>query len=128
MKLTLLLLAIIGCLLISVDSLASEGRAMTAADLQQLCLGSDTMSKNVCRIYIVGVVQGIDVGLNIADGKGVGARPCIPKNTSAEVLEEAVKLSLAEDLTWVPSDRNVYASGIIGEVMVKMFPCPKLGH
>jgi hypothetical protein len=99
-----------------------------AADLQQLCLGSDTTSKNVCRIYIVGVVQGIEVGLNIADKKGVGARPCIPKHTSAEVLEVAVKLSLAEDLTRVPSDRNVYGSGIIGGVMVKMFPCPKPGH
>lgn len=128
MKPTPLLLAMVGCLLISAGSPASEGRAMTAADLHQLCHGSDTTSKNVCRIYILGVVQGIEVGLNIADGKGMGARPCIPKKTSAEVLEEAVKLSLAEDLTRVPSDRNVYASGIIGEIMVKVFPCPKPGH
>jgi Rap1a immunity proteins len=128
MKPTPLLLAMVGCLLISAGSPASEGRAMTAADLQQLCRGSDTTSKNVCRIYILGVVQGIVVGLNIADGKGMGARPCIPNKFSAEVLEEAVKSSLAEDLTRVPTDRNVYASGIIGGIMAKVFPCPKPGH
>jgi hypothetical protein len=128
MKPTPLLLAMVGCLLISAGSPASEDRAMTAADLQQLCLGSDMTSKNVCRIYILGVVQGIVVGLNIADGKGMGARPCIPNKFSAEVLEEAVKSSLAEDLTRVPSDRSVYASGIIGGIMVKVFPCPKPGH
>jgi len=105
--------------------MASEGRAMTAADLQQLCRGPDTASKNICRIYILGVVQGIEVGLSIVDGKDVGKRPCIPHHTSADVLQEAVKLSLDEDLKRVPADRNVYASGIIEGVVVRMFPCAK---
>jgi len=32
--------------------------AMTAADLKELCSGSDHVSRNVCRIYILGLTEG----------------------------------------------------------------------
>lgn len=98
---------------------------ITAADLQQLCLGSDTTSKNVCRVYILGVTQGITVGMNIAAGKMKGGQPCIPAALSGDALEQAVKSKLAEHLERVPEERNLDASGFIAAVMVAKFPCPR---
>jgi hypothetical protein len=117
MKSPLAALAITGMLLSSAP-LAADENAMTAGDLQQLCLGSDTTSRNVCRIYILGVVQGIEVGLNMR-----GRRPCVPATTSADSLQQTIKSKLDEDLTAVPSDKNLVASGIIGGIVARTFPC-----
>lgn len=117
MKSLLAALAFTGMLLTSA-AVAADENAMTAGDLQQLCLGSDTTSKNVCRIYILGVVQGIEVGLNMR-----GRRPCVPATTSAESLQQTIKTKLDEDLTAVPSDKNLVASGIIGGIVARTFPC-----
>ena len=68
---------------------------MTAGELQQLCLASDTTSKNVCRVYILGVTQGMALGLEIADGKGPLKRPCVPATLSGESLAESVKARMA---------------------------------
>jgi len=117
MKSPLATLVLIGTLLTAATAVADQN-AMTAGDLQQLCLGSDTTSKNVCRIYILGVVQGIEVGLNMR-----GRRPCVPATISAESLQQTIKSKLDEDLTAVPSDRNLVASGIIGGSVARSFPC-----
>jgi hypothetical protein len=114
--------------LLAAASVPAEDRAMSAGDLQQLCLGSDTTSRNVCRVYILGVVQGIEVGLGIADGKLAHTRPCIPDSTSAEALEQAVKGKLDADLTASPADRERDASRIIGLAAARAFPCQKPGH
>jgi hypothetical protein len=106
----------------------AEERAMSAADLQQLCLGTDTTSRNVCRVYILGVVQGIEVGLGIADGKLAHTRPCIPDSTSAEELERAVKGKLDADLTANPADGGRDAARVIGLAAARAFPCQKPGH
>ena len=107
---------------------AAEDRAMSAGDLQQLCLGTDTTSRNVCRVYILGVVQGIEVGLGIADGRLPRSRPCIPESSSAEALEQAVKGKLDEDLAANPADRDRDASRIIGLAATRAFPCHQPGH
>jgi len=117
MKSSLAALAFTGMLL-SAAAAAADENAMTAGDLQQLCLGSDTTSKNVCRIYILGVVQGIEVGLNMR-----GRRPCVPATTSAESLQQTIKSKLDEDLAAVPGDKNLVASGIIGGIVARAYPC-----
>lgn len=98
--------------------------AMTAGDLQALCSGEDHVSKNACRIYILGVAQGIAVGVRLAGGQGARA-PCVPPGASAEALEETVKGKLAADLTQRPDDRNLEASGFIGLVLGAAYPCAK---
>jgi hypothetical protein len=105
-----------GGLLLSVPAQA-EDSAVTAADLQQLCRGSDTTSKNVCRIYILGVTQGIEVGLNMR-----GHRPCVPA-MSADALQQAIKSKLDEDLGAVPADGNLGAAGVIGGILAHSYPC-----
>ena len=98
---------------------------MTAGDLQQICVGSSAESKAACRFFILGVVQGLDVGMNIADGKTQGGRPCVPENTSGSALELAVKMKLGEDLMVFPDDRKLDASGLVGGIIVHTFPCRK---
>ena len=103
----------------------SADNAMTAGDLQQICLGYDAESKAACRFYILGIEQGINLGMNIADGKTQGGRPCVPVNTSSYALELAVKMKMGEDLMVYPDDRKVDASGFVGAIIVTTFPCRK---
>jgi len=105
---------------------AADG-VMSAGDLQQLCLGTDTTSRNVCRVYILGVVQGIEVGLHLADSK-TAHRPCIPQSTSAEGLEQAVRSKLDEDLAAATTNRDQDASTLIVTAAAQAFPCQKPGH
>lgn len=102
-----------------------ETAVITAGDLQQLCLGTDTTSKNVCRVYILGVTQGITLGMNIAAGKIKGGRPCIPEALSGDALESSIKSKLGEHLARVPADRNLDASAFIATLMVARYPCPQ---
>ena len=122
MKTPLLALAIATLLLSHVAVAADEDNAITAGDLQQLCRGTDTTSKNVCRVFIVGVVQGIRLGLSIADRHG--ARACVPGTMSAEGLESAVKTQLDERLQATPADEQQAAANVIGHIVVRAFPCP----
>ena len=112
-----------GCVLIACTAAAGEPEpAMTTGNLQQLCLGEDHVSKNACRVYILGVTQGIAVGLAIAARKA-GARPCVPAEVSAEALEQRIKAELGADLSAHPADRDHDASGFIGTVLNDTFPC-----
>jgi hypothetical protein len=116
-----LALTILGALLASGAS--SQQYAMTAGDLQDLCAGSDHVSVNVCRVYILGVTEGITVGMHMADGKTRGGRPCIPDGVSAELLERTLKTRLNQDLAAAPASRTQDASGFIGTALVQAFPC-----
>lgn len=118
-----LIVTILGALLAT--AAAAEEPAMTAGDLQELCNGSDHVSRNACRIYILGVTQGIAVGMKLADGKTRGGRPCIPDGISAEQLEQTLKTKLGEDLTASAANRNRDASAFIGTVLTQAFPCPR---
>jgi Rap1a immunity proteins len=105
-------------------TLAPAQQAMTAGDLQQLCQGSDHVSRNACRIYILGITQGVALGISMARGKAHG-RPCVPATISAESLEETVKARLGKDLTAHPADGGNDAAGFIGMVLAQAYPCAK---
>jgi len=102
---------------------AAEENAMTAGDLHELCSGTDHVSKNACRVYILGITQGIAVGLQIADGKTNGGRPCVPESVSGDALEQKVKAKLGADLAASPPKRNLDASGFIAAVLASAYPC-----
>jgi hypothetical protein len=121
MRLIALSLTILGALLASAAS--SERHAMSAGDLQDLCAGSDHVSVNVCRVYMLGVTEGITVGMHMADGKTRGGRPCIPDGVSAEQLEQTLKTRLDDELAAAPAKRGLDASGFIGTALVHAFPC-----
>ena len=126
MKTSFVALATSALLLANVAATAAADNAITAADLQQLCRGTDTTSKNVCRVFIVGVVQGIQLGLEIADRHG--ARACVPATTSAEELESTVKTQLDQKLQTTPAAQEQPAASLIARIAVRAFPCPQAGH
>lgn len=107
--------------LLAVQASAAQP-AMTAGDLEQLCAGSDHVSRNACRIYILGVTQGITLGLELA-GSQSRRRPCMPAGISAETLEETVKRRLAA--LGAPAERERDAAGFIGAALARAFPCTK---
>jgi hypothetical protein len=97
-----------------------EEPAMTASDLAQLCGGSDHVSVNACRVYILGVTQGIAVGIRMAGGKSPAGRACVPAGISADELEASVKKKLAA-LDAESGRRD--AAGFIGAALAAAFPC-----
>lgn len=105
---------------------AEEQPAMTAGDLEQLCTGTDHVSRNACRIYILGVTQGIAIGVRIGEGKSGNHRPCVPVTSSAEALEETVKRKLAGIGTSGERDRD--AAGFVAAVLGAAYPCAKTTH
>lgn len=97
--------------------------AMTAADLAQLCGGSDHVSVNACRIYMLGVTQGIAVGMRMAAAKSRESREsraCVPPGISAEELEATLKKKLA---ALDPDSGQRDAAGFIGAALAAAFPC-----
>ena len=98
---------------------------MTAGELQQLCLASDTTSKNVCRVYILGVTQGMALGLDIADRKSTLGRPCVPATVSGDSLAESVKARIDRSLAASPSERNTDAARFIAALASGAYPCRK---
>jgi hypothetical protein len=114
---------ILGLLL--AQAAAAAPQVMSAGDLQQLCAGADHVSVNVCRVYILGVAQGIALGLNIADGKTKGARACLSDGVSAEQLEETLKQRLEKNLAASPAHAEQDAALVLASVLANTFPCPK---
>jgi hypothetical protein len=103
---------------------SADDTAMTAGDLQEICIGSSAESKAACRFYLLGITQGISMGMGIADGKMEGGRPCI-ENLSASAIELAVKMKMGQDLMVFPDDRKLDASGLVSAILVSTFPCRK---
>ena len=99
---------------------APEEPAMTASDLAQLCGGSDHVSVNACRVYMLGVTQGIAVGLRMAAAGNPASRACVPAGISADELETALKKRLA---ALDESSGRRDAAGFIGTALAAAFPC-----
>lgn len=114
--------------LLVAQAAAAAPQVMSAGDLQQLCAGADHVSVNVCRVYILGVAQGIALGLNIADGKTKVARACLPDAVSAEQLEETLKQRLEKSLAASPAHAAQDAAQVLAAVLANSFPCAKPAH
>ena len=100
-------------------------QTMTAGELQEICIAPDPGSKMACKFYILGITQGIDLGIGIAAGKVNGKPPCVPENTSSTALELAVKIKMGQNLMVFPDDRKLDASGLVAAILIKTFPCRK---
>ena len=115
---------LVGMLFMATNTFAADN-SMTVEDLQQICIGSDAENKTACRIYILGITQGISLGMNIADRKIQGDRPCVPENISGTALALTVKMKMGQDLMVFPDDRKLDASGFVAAILIKTFPCRK---
>ena len=109
-------------LLLTTAAPGQPAPAMTAGDLAQLCGGSDHVSVNACRIYILGVTQGIAVGIRMAAAHSPAGRACVPPGISAEELETSLKKKLAA-LDADSEQRD--AAGFIAAALAARFPCAR---
>ena len=94
---------------------------VSAQDLAQFCAGSDHVSQNVCRIYILGVAQGVALGMGLRAGQ---PRPCVPPELTAEALEARVKERLTQDLTASPQGAAEDAARYVTRVLSELYRCP----
>ena len=94
---------------------------VTAGDLAQFCVGSDHVSQNVCRIYILGVTQGMVLGL----AHGAPGRLCVPADLSAESLEEALKSRIEAQLRAHPQLAGEDGARFIVRMLGGLYPCTK---
>jgi len=90
-----------------------------------LFLSSWEKAGSAMQVYIMGIVQGITIGLGMADGKVTSGRPCIPDDLEASKLETLVKAHLGADLMVNPGDRELPASSLVGAVVAATFKCNK---
>lgn len=104
---------------------ARASGVMTAGDLQQICSSQGRDADTPCRFYILGIVQGITIGMGMADGKVALGRPCIPDDIQNSKLETLVKAKLGADLMVNPEDKSLPASSFIGAVVATTFRCKK---
>src|SRR6185437_8855612 len=72
---------IMGCFTLIGAASASGPPPMTIGHLKDACSTSDQAAQAVCSAYIVGTVQGIQIGLSLAAHRAA-SRPCIPLGTS----------------------------------------------
>ncbi len=94
---------------------------ITGAELAQFCGGSDHVSQNVCRVYILGVTQGVVLGQgNAAPGR---AHLCVPADLDASKLEEAVKGRLAGLMQASEAAAHEDASRLIAHALAALYPC-----
>jgi hypothetical protein len=121
-KLVCSLLFLFGAVAAAQSSPASA-KEMTAGDLQEICGSANRDVDAPCRFYIMGIVQGINIGLGMADGKVVSRRPCIPDDVQDSKLELLVKAKLGADLMVNPGDKELPASSLVGAVIATSFPC-----
>ncbi len=123
----LISIALVSALLLQPAAADPAQPVMTAGELQQRCLASDTTSKNVCRVYILGVTQGMALGLDIADGKSTLGRPCVPATVSGDSLAESVKVRIDRSLAASPKERDTDAARFIAALASNAYPCHKSG-
>jgi hypothetical protein len=104
---------------------SANAKEMTAGDLQQVCSSKNPDVDAPCRFYIMGIVQGITIGLGLADGKVAAGRPCIPDDLQDSKLETLVKAKLGADLMVNPEDKDLPAASFVGAVIGTTFRCSK---
>lgn len=110
---------------IGTHSEGANAKELTVSDLQHVCNSQGRANDAECGLYILGVVQGITIGMQMADGKFAGGRPCVPDNIPLSKLEPRVKAELGWDLKVFPEDKNKPASTFIGAFIASNFPCDK---
>jgi hypothetical protein len=121
---------LIAALLLALTSTGTKAGEMTAGDLQSLCSGADVEASTACRFYILGVVQGIEIG----DGQSMdSSRHLVERKktilclaeTSQKEMVGIVKDAVRRVLAAYPKDRELPATSSILAAMSAKYPCPQ---
>jgi hypothetical protein len=125
----LVVAALLGALLLSGAGRPANADELSAGDLYSFCTSNDQMVSNACRFYVLGVVQGVDLGDGStldASGKQMVERKktifCIPDISQGQMVS-LVRDMLALDFKVYPEDRELAAAGMVAGIMHTKFPC-----
>jgi Rap1a immunity proteins len=109
---------------------ANAAGQMTGNDLQSLCNATDQVASTACRFYILGVVQGIEIG----DGSYMNASRqmverkktilCMVETSQSEMVG-IVKDAMRQILSVYPDDGKLPATASILAAMSRKYPCPR---
>jgi hypothetical protein len=114
------------------SSAVADGQ-MTQGDLYTFCVATDETSQTACRFYVLGVVQGIEVGdssyMDSTTRRLVERKKtiyCLPDGgLSQSEMVAIVKGVLQSVLTAYPKDKELPAQAAVLAAMNRKFPCPK---
>jgi hypothetical protein len=112
---------------------AVAGGQMTQGDLYTFCVATDETSQTACRFYVLGVVQGIEVGdsayMDSTTRRLVERKKtiyCLPDGGLPQSeMVSIVKVVLQSVLTAYPKDKELPAQSAVLAAMNSKFPCPK---
>jgi hypothetical protein len=124
MKKLVLILALVACG-------RAEAGELTAGVLYSFCTTNDKVTRTACRFYVLGVVQGIELGDGAVLGDGgrftVKKKTifCAPENTQDSQFVDIFQQSMKKLMAIYPDDAKLSAVGVIGAAMKRAFPCPQ---
>ncbi|MCE5232946.1 MAG: Rap1a/Tai family immunity protein [Mizugakiibacter sp.] len=104
-----------------VRSQPASAKEMTIGGLQKICSSQDSNAKMACRLYIVGIYEGITIGMNMADHNY--RHLCAPNDKRDAALEKIVMTDLNGNVKASPELRGKPAAEFVGMVMSMMFSC-----
>jgi hypothetical protein len=114
---------ILACVLLlcSTAAFGKESGQMKVSDLKEICdATSHAESVAACKFYVLGVVEGLQIGVGIANDK---AHFCMPDGVTATNMVQTVRVKMAGDLVLHPEDKDMPAVSFVGAVMVSTYPC-----
>lgn len=114
-----------------IASFAAEADELTAGELYAWCKDKYDVSQTACKFYILGVVQGIELG----DGSKMGSNNrlspkkntifCAPDNMPVSQMIDVFTTRVRVLEQSYPQDLKLPAVGIVGAAMVNAFPCSR---
>jgi hypothetical protein len=113
-------------------STPANSAALTSGDLYSFCISKDQVAQTACRFYVLGVVQGIQLG----DGAYMdhSTRNLVERKKTIMCLLDEVGQSqmvlividaMAKDLAAFPDDKELPATSIAAAAMSRRFPCSR---
>lgn len=93
---------------------------MSTELLRSYCSSADQHQRQVCSIYILGVVQGLQLGQGLVLDKQVR---CIKDDLTEQELVGAFMASSGALKAAYPADMKLPAVGIVSAAIARKFPC-----
>jgi Rap1a immunity proteins len=126
-------LSCVGALFLAVLPIVSTpatSAELTAGDLYSFCISKDEMVQTACRFYVLGVVQGVELGdggyMDHSTHKFVERTKtilCLPDGVGQSQMVLMVTEAMAKTFATYPSDKELPANSTVAAVMNRRFPC-----
>jgi hypothetical protein len=114
-------------LIISAPAVSEE---LTNGELYSFCNSKDEMAQTACRFYVLGVVQGVEMGdggfMDYSTRNLVERRKtiiCLPDGVPQSQMVAIVKETMIKLFAAYPGDKELPAISTVAVAMNRRFPC-----